>query len=145
NATYETPKGTTISSVGSYYWFASYSGDHNNSATHSGCADDRRELARTPPTSETTQQPATGTVSAIFKDKATISGLFGSPEGTIPFNLYANPQPQSTPLFPYTRSSDLNATYETPKGTTISSVGSYYWFASYSGDHNNSATHSGCA
>src|SRR5438132_2275648 len=77
NATYETPKGATLSSVGTYYWVASYSGDHNNSAAESGCAAEPVDVTPAGPAIETTQAPASGLVGGVFKDKATVSGLFG--------------------------------------------------------------------
>src|SRR5205823_2718024 len=125
-----------------YWWVATYGGDSYNAPAESKCADEPVEVTPATPAIATTQDPATGTVGAIFKDKATISGPFGSPEGTITWKLYANSKCEGTPLAEDSIAVSANATYETPKGTTIGSVGSYYWFASYSGDHNNSATHS---
>src|SRR5437588_9874240 len=60
NATYETPKGATLGSVGTYYWVASYSGDHNNSATKSGCEAEPVEVTPAGPAIKTTQAPAAG-------------------------------------------------------------------------------------
>src|SRR5437588_296067 len=146
NATYETPKGATLGSVGTYYWVASYSGDHNNSATKSGCEAERSEERRAGKESRTTQAPAAGLDDGVVKDKATLSGTSGAfPGGTIRWKLYECDECKGV------WSSDVsiavtngNATYETPKGATLGSVGTYYWVASYSGDHNNSATKSGC-
>src|SRR5207245_4527362 len=71
NATYETPKGATLSSVGTYYWVASYSGDHNNSAAEPGCAAEPVDVTPAGPAIETTQAPASGLGGGGFKDKAT--------------------------------------------------------------------------
>ena len=39
----------------------------------------------------TTQEPASGVVGSTFKDKATVSGLFGAkPGGSVSWNLYDN-------------------------------------------------------
>src|SRR5437588_12974606 len=97
NATYETPKGATLGSVGTYYWVASYSGDHNNSATKSGCEAEPVEVTPAGPAIKTTQAPAAGLVGGVFKDKATISGLFGAtPGGTITWKPYTNPRGDGT-------------------------------------------------
>src|SRR5437016_117987 len=138
NNTYETPKGATIGSVGTYYWVASYSGDHNNAPAESGCAAEPVSVTPAGPAIETTQAPASGTVGGVFKDKATLTGLFGAtPGGTITWKLFDNKECKSTPVAEDSIAVTGNNTYETPKGATISSVGTYYWVASYSGDHNN--------
>src|SRR5260370_845639 len=66
---------------------------------------------------------------------------------TTPFRskLFDNKECKNTPLAEDSTAVTGNATYETPKGATLGSVGTYYWVASYSGDHNNSAAESGCA
>src|SRR5205085_1817772 len=145
NGTFETPKGTTISSVGTYYWVASYSGDHNNTAVATKCADEPVNVTAAHPSIPTTQATASCLLRAAFKANADISVLFEPAGGT---STYKH-------SYPTRRSSDLlaedeakvtgNGTFETPKGTTISSVGTYYWVASYSGDHNNASMRSGCA
>src|SRR5437588_695254 len=92
------------------------------------------------------EAPAEGHVGGVFKDKATISGLFGAtPGGTITWKLYQDEEGKRAPWVAGVHAVALPiATYETPKGATLGSVGTYYWVASYSGDHNNSATKSGC-
>src|SRR5205807_2161352 len=146
NATYETPTGATLGSVGTYYWVASYSGDHNNSATKSGCEAEPVEVTPAGPAIKTTQAPAAGLVGGVFKDKATTSGLFGAtPGSTITWKLYTNPRCEGTPAAEDgTARVTANATYETPTGAAPTSAGTYYWVASYSGDKNNVAAQSGC-
>src|SRR5437588_394593 len=136
NATYETPKGATLGSVGTYYWVASYSGDHNNSATKSGCEAEPVEVTPAGPAIKTTQAPAAGLVGGVFKDKATISGLFGATHGgTISCPPQRSSELKGTPAAEDSIAvTNGNATYETPKGATLGSVGTYYWVASYSGD-----------
>ncbi|HET8752392.1 MAG TPA: DUF11 domain-containing protein, partial [Gaiellaceae bacterium] len=41
NGTFETPTGVKLDTPGTYYWVASYSGDSNNLAVSSGCADEQ--------------------------------------------------------------------------------------------------------
>src|SRR5207302_713685 len=124
NATYETPKGATLGSVGTYYWTASYSADHNNSATKSGCEAEPVEVTPAGPAIKTTQAPAAGLVGGVFKDKATISGLFGATSGcTITWKLYENALSLHDALPIYSIAvTNGNATYETPKGATLGSV-----------------------
>src|SRR2546428_13907555 len=64
---YETPHGASPSAAGSYYWVASYSGDANNKAASSGCADEPITVGQASPGIETTQLPAAATVGANFK------------------------------------------------------------------------------
>src|SRR5260370_21186087 len=77
NATYETPKGATIGSVGTYYWVAYYSGDHNNSAAKSGC--EAEPLEGSP--EHTSELPTHFNLACplllAIKNKAEITGLFG--------------------------------------------------------------------
>src|SRR5205823_3377022 len=40
NGVYMTPNGATPAAAGTYYWVATYSGDANNKAVSSGCADE---------------------------------------------------------------------------------------------------------
>src|SRR5256712_403892 len=88
---YETSHGASPSAAGSYYWVASYSGDANNKAASSGCGDEPITVGQASPGIETTQLPAAATVGANFKDKATLSGLFGTPPGgSVSWKLYAN-------------------------------------------------------
>src|SRR5205807_2586977 len=135
NATYETPKGATLGSVGTYYWVASYSGDHNNSATKSGCEAEPVEVTPAGPAIKTTQAPAAGLVGGVFKDKATISGLFGAtPGGKIGRASCRDEECNGTPAAEDSIAvTNGNATYETPKGETPGSVGAYYGVAFFSG------------
>src|SRR5207244_4433848 len=133
---YETPHGSSPSAAGSYYWVASYSGDANNKAASSGCGDEPITVGQASPGIETTQLPAAATVGANFKDKATLSGLFGTPPGgSVSWKLYANNKCEGEALAsegPVAVGKDGD--YETPHGSSPSAAGSYYWVASYSGD-----------
>jgi hypothetical protein len=132
--------------AGEYWWVASYGGDSFNAAAKSKCEAEPVTVNKAAPSVKTTQAPASGTVGGVFKDKATLTGLFGAaPGGTITWKLFDNKECKNAPLAEDSIAVTGNATYETPKGATISSVGTYYWVATYSGDHNNSAMQSGCA
>src|SRR5207253_1443847 len=80
NGDYATPSGASPE-AGTYYWVASYSGDANNAPAASGCEDEPVTLANPTRRSSDLQDPASGTVGATFKDKATIAGLFGAKPG----------------------------------------------------------------
>ena len=57
----------------------------------SGCAAEPITITKATPKLATTQEPASGTVGATFKDKATITGLFGAkPAVRSAWKLYDN-------------------------------------------------------
>src|SRR5207302_1092326 len=130
-----------------YFWVATYSGDANNKEAASGCAAEPITVGQAAPELQTTQEPAAGTVGATFKDKATISGLFGSkPGGSISWKLYANEKCEGEAVAsdgPVTVTK--NGDYLTPSGTSPSQAGTYFWVATYSGDANTTHSASGCA
>src|SRR5579884_2448275 len=146
NGMVETPTGATLRNAGDYYWVASFSGDANNPSVKSGCNDEKVTVAQAQPSISTTQDPASGSVGGLFKDKATLSGavnLDGS--GSITFKLYSQADCQGTPLDTETvQGIKANGMVETPTGATLRNAGDYYWVASFSGDSNNQAASSGC-
>src|SRR5437879_12397926 len=91
NTSFDALQGGALRTFGTYYWVASYSGDHNNAPAESGCAAEPVSVTPAGPAIETTQAPASGTVGGVFKDKATLTGLFGAtPGGTITGKLVDN-------------------------------------------------------
>src|SRR5205085_2654414 len=94
----ETHDCTTVSSDGSNYSAASYSGDHNNSAVASKCEAEPVNVTPAGPAITTTQTPAPYTALFRSKDKADISGLFEPAGGTITWKLYDNGECKGTPL-----------------------------------------------
>ena len=98
------------------------------------------------PTIVTTQDPASGSTTDTFKDKATISGLV-TPDGsgTLTFNLYSQKDCTGTPVDTETvQNIDANGDYSTPTGVELDTAGTYYWVASFSGDGFNNPSSSGC-
>src|SRR5436305_4092564 len=88
---YVPPAAASPTQAGTYYWVASYSGDSNNKAIASGCADEPVVIGHASPAIKTTQEPASAVVGATVKDKATLTGLFGAhPSGTVTCKLYDN-------------------------------------------------------
>ena len=147
NGGYTTPIGDCAGAAGTYYWVATYSGDANNKEAVSGCAAEPITVTKATPELATTQEPASGVVGSTFRDKATLSGLFGAkPGGSIGWKLYDNGLCEGTPVAtdgPVTVSA--NGRYTTPNGASPKPAGTYYWVATYSGDANNKEATSGCA
>src|SRR2546427_659255 len=73
NGDYATPSGASPE-AGTYYWVASYSGDANNAPAASGCEDEPVTVGKAAPSLRTTQDPASGTVGATFKDMSKCAG-----------------------------------------------------------------------
>lgn len=145
NGTYQTPTGYDVTqrapdSVGSYQWYATYSGDANNSGV---IADDPpyEQIDVTPgnPTLTTTPDPAAatlGTGSTTLKDTASLSGAF-APTGVINFRLYVESQP--VPVYTDSVPVNGNGSYTTPGYALPASAvaGEYQWYADYAGDADN--------
>src|SRR5256886_11012367 len=88
---YVTPAGASPTQAGTYYWVASSSGDSNNKAIASGCADEPVVIGPASPAIKTTQEPASATVGATVKDNAKLTGLFGAHAGgTVTLKLFNN-------------------------------------------------------
>src|SRR5207249_7446139 len=143
---YSTPTGASPE-AGTYYWVASYSGDANNAPAASGCEDEPVTVNKATPALHTTQDPASGTVGASFKDKATISGLAGAkPGGQITWKLYDNKECKSAaggvvssdgPVAVSADGDYSNPTRPSPGDVTNSCA------ASYSGKANNAPAAAG--
>jgi hypothetical protein len=132
-----------VTSAGTYRWVATYSGDALNNKVASGCDDEIVQISKASPQLLTNTSGATELGSPI-SDSATLTGSWDA-TGTITFALYGpNPTDCSTPIF--TSSSVTvhgDGTYPS-ESYTPTSVGTYRWVASYSGDPNNNAVSSSC-
>lgn len=129
-----------FSTAGTFYWQAVYSGDANNNGATSTCTAEQVVVNKAQPAAATAQN-------LIPNDNFTLSGGF-SPTGTITFNLYA-PSDATCSLAPaFTQTVTVvsgNSTYSTTNTTFRSTtVGTWRWASSYSGDPNNQAVSSGC-
>jgi len=129
---------TTGTAAGTYHWNAAYSGDANNaSVSETG---EQVKVSQAQPfisTSAVTPRGGQlGTTAMTLNDSATLTGGY-FPTGTITFTLSYS----STTVDTETVSVNGNGTYTTPTGFTLPTTGtvtgSYQWFASYSGDANN--------
>jgi hypothetical protein len=136
----------TTKAAGTYYWTASYPGDANNKPVSSGCAAEAVAVGPASPAIATVAQPRSGVVGATFKDKATLSGLSGTPPGgQITWTLYKKDNCSGKVAGEGPISATGNGEYSTPSGVKPTQPGRYYWVASYSGDANNKAVSGGCA
>src|SRR5438034_148923 len=82
--TYATPSCASSVPASTYYSVVFPCTALFRSEAASGCADEPVTVGKASPEVATSQEPASGTVGATFKDKATISGLFGAkPAGSV--------------------------------------------------------------
>jgi hypothetical protein len=138
----------TPSAPGTFYWLATYAGDANNNAFNTKCGDANEQvtIVKASPAIATTATNASGASTSV-SDSATLSGGFNS-TGSITFKLYG---PSATPgcstsNLVFTSSAVAvtgNGNYG-PVSFSPTTVGSYYWIASYSGDANNNAVAGSC-
>jgi hypothetical protein len=127
-----------FNTAGDFYWQAVYSGDANNNGATSTCTSEHVVITKAKPGAATAQD-------LIPNDNFTLSGGF-NPTGSITFNLYA---PGDTtclaPVLTQTVPVTDNATYSTTNTVYHSTtVGTWRWASSYTGDVNNEGASSAC-
>jgi uncharacterized repeat protein (TIGR01451 family) len=146
NDDYTTPTGFELDNAGTYYWVASFSGDANNAPFASACNDEPVTVAKNQPSIATTQQPASGSVSDTYNDKATLSGGVNyDGTGSITFKLYSAADCGGSVVdTEHVDNISANADFSTPNGIQLNTAGTYYWVASFSGDANNKSFTSAC-
>ncbi|MDQ1418627.1 MAG: hypothetical protein QOJ52_589, partial [Acidimicrobiaceae bacterium] len=145
DASYTSDPYTTLTE-GTYRWRAAYSGDANNSAVATPCADpDETALVSRFPTSiftNSTQVNPTQDTATLFPGT---EGRFQvPPTGTITFSLYGPNDPTCagaavTSVTPVNGEGDYQST-----PVTVTASGTYNWVAAYSGDAANLPSTSGC-
>jgi hypothetical protein len=138
-----TSKSQVLTTVGTYEWTSTYSGDANNAGASTSCGSDPVTVSAATVSIATTAQPTTGFDGNTFKDKATISGG-SSPTGTITFNLYGQGDSTCSNAPIFTDVETLASGGATSLGFVISTAGTYEWTASYSGDPSNASMTSSC-
>jgi hypothetical protein len=129
-----------FNTAGTFYWQAIYSGDPNNNGATSVCTDETLVVNKLQPGASTAQN-------LIPNDDFTLSGAFGTPGGTITFNLYAPSDAtcSGAPALTQTVNVNGNGTYSTTNTTFIASTeGTWRWESTYSGDGNNLPVTSSC-
>jgi Glycoside-hydrolase family GH114/Carboxypeptidase regulatory-like domain len=144
----------SLTTSGVYYWQATYSGDSNNESSTSQCGSEVEGVAVSPASTGVTTSLSGGghsgaSIAVPFgtqvTDSATLSGSnAGSATGTLTYRVYsdsgcsvevgsADPVSITTP-----------GAIPASSPVTLSSPGTYYWQASYSGDGLNDASTSTC-
>jgi hypothetical protein len=140
----------TFTQPGTFYFTASYSGDGINQPTSSPCEPITiipkvTTLATTASTQATIVVGTTVTIS----DSATITGAFGTPGGTMTFTLNGPATFTSCGPLITTISGVSVSSVTTSSGSFTfqpTSVGTYYWSATWTGDGNNlGSSHAGCS
>jgi len=147
----------SLTTDGTYYWQASYSGDATNAASVSKCGSEIETL-KPAPTKITTMLVGSGTfgggrcwwlgdVITVFSgtsvtDSATLSGPNASSAGgTVTYTVYSDPWHQTVAAdggtFPVTNGSVPNST-----PVALTTPGTYFWQAKYSGDATNAPSSS---
>jgi hypothetical protein len=130
----------TFNTAGDYYWQAVYSGDAKNSGATSTCTSEHLVVTKAQPGISTAQN-------LLPNDDATISSGFGTPGGTITFDLYSPSNATCSGDGAYHQVVNVsgNGTYSTTNTSFLAStVGTWRWKVVYSGDANNLGATSAC-
>ena len=98
------------------------------------------------PTITTTPNPSVAQFLTVLNDSATLSGGYGTPGGSITFNLYppSDTTCAGTPAYTQTVTVTDNGTYNTSPGLAANLAGEWNWTADYLGDTWNNPASSGC-
>jgi hypothetical protein len=151
NGSFNPGSGFTPASVGDYWWYASYSGDPSNPATASGCGSQMAEtVVKADTTLSVNSAVSTATVGVPVTSpiSASLHGGVGE-SGTVTFSVFG-PQPSPPAACGSPTSLAGSATVQNdgayvPKASfTASAAGTYWWYASYSGDSTNAPAASAC-
>jgi hypothetical protein len=136
----------TTTAVGTYHWVATYSGDSTYKGATSACADEAVTTTQGGP-SITTSQSAGGQAPLAVSDTATVSGGV-NPTGTVTFVLYpsvADCTAGTNAIAGSTSTATLSGGKASSGSVTLTTVGTFFWQATYSGDVNNATAASGCS
>jgi hypothetical protein len=125
-----------ITTAGTDYWVATYSGDPNNASVSSGAAAEPVTVKQASPSISSTAAPTSATVGGSVKDQATVSGG-DNPTGSVTFVLYSSGTTQNVTTQLYTDTEPLSGGKATSGSYTTTATGTDYWVATYSGDTNN--------
>jgi len=153
NGTYHPSAGFTPASPGTYWWYASYGGDSGDSASSSTCgAGMTATTVSNAATTTTVAAPGTGLTGdaiAASSISSTLSGAGSGAGGTITFKVFG---PQASAPASCTSGGTTvgtatvsgSGTYHPSAGFTPASPGTYWWYASYSGDSSTKGSSSSC-
>lgn len=151
NGSYTGDASYTLSAVGTYWWYATYSGDTSNNSITSDCTTTKTVVTdgRAVPILHLTAVPTFGTKSQPFSASSISAQISGGNAPTGAVDFYISTSPGSKPTCPGgawtlagTATASGNGTYSPASVSfTPSSTGTYYWYAAYAGDSNNTAVH----
>ncbi len=144
----------TFNSAGTFYFYAVYSGDTNNTGpVNSGCTSEPVTISPNTPSVSTTVKDASNvavttaqSIPVTLHDTATISNATSDAGGLITYALYSNNDCTGlvANLTP-TVNTVTNGVAPDSKTYTFNSAGTFYFYAVYSGDTNNTGpVNSGC-
>jgi uncharacterized repeat protein (TIGR01451 family) len=143
----------TVTTVGTYLWIASYSGDANNNPVAGECGDEGETtiIEQFAPTITTVLhadgvEPAP-TITVLFgtavQDQAILADFSPTAGGTITFTVYTDDECTDVFADAGTKAVTMGtAPWSDP--VTFDVPGTYYWQAEYSGDANNAPAISEC-
>ena len=146
----------TLTSAGTYYWQASYSGDTTNASSTSTCgnAGEVETVSVAPqPTSVATSLSGGGQsgtsisvpTGTAVTDTATLSGTnASSATGTVTYDVYSDAGCTTLAKSGTPETITTPGTLPASAPVTLTSAGTYYWQASYSGDTTNASSTSTC-
>lgn len=153
NTNYPSNGDYTPTSIGNYWWYASYSGDVGNNPTSSPCGFGMAETVvadskATPLLSVDGPPSGTGVTNTAIPVNASISGGAG-PTGQIVVKVFG---PSTTAPATCASGGTVVGAPITPTGNgvytvsfTTSVMGTYWWYATFAGDANNHAVTSSCS
>lgn len=156
NGTYTNPApGYIPTQTGYYWWQASYGGDANNAPVSTGCTEETVVGSGTPALTLSVPDAApAGAPLPAGEISAVLSGASNPlSSDTITFDLYgpyliATPPDCFTEVPAWTGSAAVTGNGPFSPGPTPAlpalSQGNYWWYASFSGDTNNTPANSGC-
>lgn len=143
--------GFTPGQVGDYWWYASYSGDSSDPAATSACGAGMAEtVVKASPTLYLTTPASTATVGKAMS--APISANLGggvNETGTVTFSVFgpqaSAPTSCGAPTIKVgSVAVGADGAYAAATAFTPAAAGTYWWYATYSGDAANNAAASVC-
>ncbi|HTU15806.1 MAG TPA: hypothetical protein VMF31_11455 [Solirubrobacterales bacterium] len=134
----------TPAEAGTYRWIASYSGDADNEAEASLCADSDAASTVAEATPAITIDTTDATIGSAITATADLSDGVG-PGGTMTLNAFGPGDPDCSGTPAFTATLTVNGNGEYASGDFVpEAAGEYRWTAEYPGDVNNEPAVSAC-
>jgi hypothetical protein len=142
NKRYASPD-ETLTSMGDYWWQATYGGDDSNNSASTPCADGA--VTATTASPELTSETPLGLPAVVggpVGDQVTLEDGY-SPGGTLTFDIYDSDDCTGTTVF--TQQSTVDGDQNCGVSfVNLTEAGSYWWEVTYSGDANNEPASTPC-